>query len=895
LDELRDDAARTIQQAYRSWSARRLHEQNEKAATIRMAYRNYVARKFGWAVTTLLLETSMAKRIQRAGRRMLFQRGFRRVVRQFRRDKAALAIQCLTRQRQARGRVHMLRAKKRTAEAIRRIQSFWRACWMLLKLHERITSRKRERAARQIQAAYRAWRARREYLAIRDLARRNRAATKLQCMFRARQARRECMRRQVVRRLGACENCRAQLATVYHFVAESELCAACCADLASLDDSPMETIEVSVYRRLQVPLVSAQRAYRAFQGRMRQQFGVCTLCEKLAVRRSCWSCLKAHGKGRGRPEVGLTFCRTCDELFHERRQSTAASALLQHQRKDIERACAEDAAAVTIQTYYRRFAQRHTIAELRLARLTAAARRVQECYRRHRQRRVTRAICAAHRQQQLLEASAALTIQRAARGFLARCELRRLKLERDSAIKIQRAVRRYHARRVYDAAAMIQRNVRGWLARRVAAALRQERLEKQQSAAACCIQRHVRGFLARRRVLHIRQHNAAVLMQSIWRGYVAMCELRTLRLEKLRRFNAELRGRLNALAAQIAETQRLAATRLQKMVRGRQARDELQSRKLQAARTAREELRNSAVALEVASASCIQRHVRERLTNTASCQRLRAQCCARCFLSRRVVRRVRLEKQSAVRIQRAFRYSRAKRRLARLVDADGAEDAAAQPASGWVELFDEASGYVYYYHTETGESVWERPPEMDAQAWTPELPADQNVGEWVEYWDENVGASYFYNVKTGEATWTTPAEYQASMSNQADTATAEAWPLETGGAYYTLPPRSKLEQAPDAGNQHADQYDAPYGYEDAGEQAAPWGNNGYYYGDAAYPLEQADSDANQQYDPVDTEYDINYKIYLTQIERERQEQEDQQDADAQAPPDQQEHKANEAK
>ncbi|KAG7377339.1 hypothetical protein PHYPSEUDO_011842 [Phytophthora pseudosyringae] len=886
IDELRDDAARTIQQAYGRWTARRLRQQHDKATTIRMAYRNYVARKFGWAATTVLLETSMATRIQLVGRRWMFRRGFHRVVNEYRRDKAALTIQCFTRQRQAQRRVHALRVKKRCAMAIRRIQTFWRAWWALLELRERIVARKRERAAQQIQTTHRAWVARREYLAIRDLDRRNRAATKMQCMFRARQARRELMRRQVVRRMGACENCRAQLATVYHFEAESELCAACCDEFASLGGATMETIDVNVCRRLQVSLVRAQRAYRAFQTRMQLQFGTCTLCEKHAVRRSCRSCLHGHGfiSSEGKDSaVGLAFCRSCDALFHERKLSTGASTLLHHERKDIERAYAEDAAAVTIQKYYRRFAQHDTLADLRFARQTAAAKRVQECYRRHRQHRITRAICVAHRRQQVLEAGAALTIQRVVRGHLARRELRCLKHERDSAIKIQRAFRRHQARRAYNAAVVIQSHVRGWLARRVADTLRQERLEKQQNIAACCIQRHARGFLARRRVLHIRQHNATVLLQSVWRGYVARCQLHALQLEKQRKFNQELRARLSALAAQIAESERVAATRIQTVARGRQARTELHSRKLQAAKSARELLRDSAVGLEMSSATCIQRRVRERITNPASRQRLRAQCCARCFLSRHTVTRMRLEKRSAVRIQRAFRYSRAKRRLARLVDADAAEDTATKPASAWVELFDESSGYVYYYHTETGQSVWERPPEMDG---APENATSENAGEWVEYWDENVDASYFYNVKTGEATWTTPAGYQSS--NQEDTTTAEAWPLENGGAYYTLPPRSKLEPSAEAGNQQTEayegQYYAPYGYE-YGNADAYYGNNnngeGYYYpaddGAAyAYPLELADN--NGQCEPVDTEYDINYKIYLTQIEREEQEQqqEDQQ-------------------
>ncbi|KAG6616845.1 Spliceosomal protein FBP11/Splicing factor PRP40 [Phytophthora cinnamomi] len=262
---------------------------------------------------------------------------------------------------------------------------------------------------------------------------------------------------------------------------------------------------------------------------------------------------------------------------------------------------------------------------------------------------------------------------------------------------------------------------------------------------------------------------------------------------------------------------------------------------------------------------------------------------------------MRLEKQSAVRIQRAFRYSRAKRRLAQLVDADSAEDTATMPASGWVELFDEASGYVYYYHMETGQSVWERPPEMDAATWTPEEASNENVGEWVEYWDENVGASYFYNVKTGEATWTTPTGYQSSCSNQEDTTSAEVWPLENGGAYYTLPQRSKLEPSSETGNQQLKAYGDQYEY--GGDQAGVYNNNNgdggyyYYYGDAdggEYPLEYADSNVNEQYEPVDTEYDINYKIYLTQVERDRQQEQQEDHKNPGNTNTQQDHKSNDS-
>ncbi|RLN78516.1 hypothetical protein BBJ28_00022076 [Nothophytophthora sp. Chile5] len=895
VEELQDEAARRIQRVYSRWQTRRLDLQQAKALTIRLAYRNYVAKKFGWAATTLRLETTMATRIQHAGRRWVFRRALRRVVTQMKREKAALTLQCRTRQRQALQKTRVLREQTRRDHAARCIQTAWRVYWLLFQARKELDTRRRERAARCIQAKYRQWQARCEFLAIRELARRDRAATSIQCLYRSRQARRERLRREVVRRLGACENCRSQLAVVYHFAEQLELCDGCRAAWPSDGAVEMEVMDVHTYRRVQRPLVSAQRAYRAFQQRLVHQFGTCSLCEKQAVRMSCETCLQGHGllpdksEREDKAAAGLLFCHSCDALFHQRKQSTSAAGLAGHKRKTIERVAIEEQAAVVLQKHFRRFAHRHTLFELRFARQSAAARRIQTSYRRHYQRRLTRLLCAAWRQQQLREASATLLLQRVARGYLARCALRRLKRQRASAIAIQRVVRRRQARRVYDAAVVIQSHTRGWFARRLAAVKRQERLQALRDAAARCIQRLVRGFLVRRRVLHAKQLAAAIRLQSRWRGHVARCELRSLKREKQRLFHAQVQQQLCLLAARIAEEERVAATKIQSLARTRQARQELYKRRFLAARRARETLRSRAVALEAASAACIQRHVRERLTNAATKLRLPAQCCARRFLSRRKVQRVRLEKRAAVRIQRAFRYSRAKRRLARLVGVDDVDDVAAA-APKWVELFDEASGYVYYYHRETGQSVWERPSELDMSTGTPEdtvtaVAEEDAPVEWVEYWDENVGASYFYNVKTGEATWTTPVGY--TSSNQEDTLAADAWPLESGGMYHTLPSRSKLPPpAPNVARDYA---------EDAGNQSAtsPDAAAAEYY--AYYGYDYSNQAAGDHGDgvegPVDTEYGINYKIYLTQLEQQQQQQ--QQEEQQAAPTDQETQQAEE--
>ncbi|CEG43896.1 Spliceosomal protein FBP11/Splicing factor PRP40 [Plasmopara halstedii] len=379
--------------------------------------------------------------------------------------------------------------------------------------------------------------------------------------------------------------------------------------------------------------------------------------------------------------------------------------------------------------------------------------------------RCTRAGSEVDNNHHLLKSYVGKIIQCTLRMYLARCKLKRLKFERNSALKIQRVYRQHHSKLRYVAAVLIQSRAREYLGRRVAVGLKLERQKDNENAAACCIQCHLRGLIARRHILHIRQHTAVVRLQSFRRGYIARCELQMLQLENQRHFYDQLSEKLRFIAAKAADEE-IAARRIQIFVRRRKARIECLSRRLEAVKCTRKLLQDCVAAREAVSASCIQRFMRQRIAIT-SFQRLRAHRCARRFLRRRMLNRIRLEKQSAVRIQRAFRYVYAKQRLTNMVDVGDT----IKLQSKWVEYFDEASGHVYYYNTETCQSVWNRPEEMEM------MLDDSNTDlydEWVEYWDESVEASYFYNVRTGEATWTKPDEYSSPYHYTDESSRADA-------------------------------------------------------------------------------------------------------------------------
>lgn len=882
----RHEAAMKIQSIYRRFLECKLRRvaseysfQTQQATAIRMAYKNYVAKKFGWAAMTFALEMAMATRIQRCAQRWIFFHRIRQLVLKERRERAARAIQRVARGKLGRRQFQTLQQLQRHIAAAKRIQVAWTSHEFLQKLRITVVRWRRESSACRIQATYRSHHARQLYLVVRTRARRERAAIALQSMYRSRNAQREWRRRLELRRLGACGDCGDALASLYSFTLELELCTQCW-DHAKQRGLPndvhsIETLDVATYRRLKPQLVVAQQAYRRYQIDLAKTFGLCQFCESKAVRKHCDAC-----------GTSKHFCHSCSSQFHRLKKN---ETLALHLPISIEHFGARERAATVIQKHFRRFRQSRTLLHMRLRIETAAAVRIQRVYGSHRQRRITSALYAAQIQRQQDELRAALAIQAHYRGHLARQLRQQLATERKSAICIQKAARGRKSRLIAqelrqrrDAATTIQRHFRGMRARQLVALKRHELLQKKQRRAAICIQRRARGILARQLQLEMARQAAALVIQLAWQSSKARCELKR-RIHARDRRQRELEEAIQrAKAAQKAEIERQAATRIQTWTRQLLARRELQTRRLARAREYREKHRDQVLALESASAVCIQRMARSKWLTTASRHRLAVHCRARQYLSRRVLHRLRVERHAVLAIQRAFRHYRVRRRLETL--ATGAAD-----LSSWVELFDEASGFVYYYNTETMESSWEKPGDFEQTT----AAADyQEEPEWLECWDENAGASYFYNTKTGEATWTTPEEIDAEAyyasealggdNNQPpDPGQYGAGPEMGGGVIFrTLPPKSKMamsrrsgldsnNQVPDATFRTAPAFRSTLA---AAPQTGGWGDNQ----DAnavdpqlyEYTLDEAS---------VDTDYDINYKIFMTQLERDTQQQQQHED------------------
>lgn len=827
----RQRAAVTLQRVYWGFVARKFQRaaatyalQTRQAAVIRRAYRQYVARKFHWVVRTLVRKTAMAARIQRW---FFFRQLWARVALE-RRERAAATIQRATQRAVGRRHAAAVAQLQQLVTAARCVQRTWRATRFLRRLRHAVRHWRQEQSVRKIQAAYRRHRVQRRYFAARTRLRREKAAVQLQCLFRSRNARREWRRRQDVKRQGPCGSCGDRVAAVFSFSLELELCVDCFTTASRGSAASLEAMDVHTCRPLQRLLPRVQRAYRAYQRRLQQSFGVCGFCDRKAIRVHCDACA-------GRSQ---RCCRTCAALFHSTltKPQSSQSQSQSHAPITIEAFQSRERAAVVIQAQFRRFAQRHTLQTLRRCLQHAAAGRIQRAFGSRRQRRATRAAYAAHQQRQCDERRAAVRIQTCYRRHVARQQRLWLQRERDSAVRIQSLVRGRRSRLVAcerrqqrDAATAIQRVFRGTRARLEADRRRQDALDAKQRRAAVCVQKHVRGRFTRQLLLERKRNAAAVTLQLSWWRWRAKRELWTrvrARDERQARLEDAVRRAKDSLRA---ETERVAATRIQALVRQGLARRELLRRRVARARQSRESVRAAALELERASASRIQRFVRTTWLVASSQLRCRVHCRARQFLSRRRVRQLRREQQAALTIQRTFRRWRTRQALAALA-------VGAAALSPWVELFDEASGFVYYYNTATAESSWEDPT-GSVEGGEPE----GSEPEWLEYWDENVGASYFYNPKTGEATWATPEE-GVDGSNQSQ-------PSSVG--FQTLPPSAKASRT----------------------RSRPFDNQVGYELDDVEDVELEDVDV---WADADTDYDINYKIFLTQLEHDTLQQQDQQ-------------------
>ncbi|ETM34076.1 hypothetical protein L914_18761 [Phytophthora nicotianae] len=384
----------------------------------------------------------------------------------------------------------------------------------------------------------------------------------------------------------------------------------------------------------------------------------------------------------------------------------------------------EEVAIIHIQAFIRGRLSRTLASRKRRAKLEHdAACQLQRCYRGYTGKRLARALFKAQR-----ETLAACRIQRAFRNFQRRELLRVIqqsKLENDSAIVVQCCIRSYLARRERwcratdrkreRSAKVLQRYVRGYLARccvlrmrkQIQAALviqcffrvchsrrrvhilKTEKETKQRQAfersAAIRIQSRWRCFITRKHYVLGKQRReeaqklerfkrltSAVVIQSLYRGYLARRRAQRARYEKLKWMNFTLmntsalkiqafwRGYHGRLASHLRlQAQKVqqhqeneAAKRIQVITRGKLARDKRRQLELERAKLASQQRTRVRAALRIQKVfrgkqarkmvqELQQKHreearlALERLvhqTKTRAATKL--QCCSRRFLAR---------------------------------------------------------------------------------------------------------------------------------------------------------------------------------------------------------------------------------------------------------------------
>ncbi|KAF4129690.1 WW domain-containing protein [Phytophthora infestans] len=384
----------------------------------------------------------------------------------------------------------------------------------------------------------------------------------------------------------------------------------------------------------------------------------------------------------------------------------------------------EEVAVIHIQAFIRGRLARTLASRKRQAKLEhEAACQLQRCYRGYTGKRLARALFKAQR-----ETLAACRIQRAFRNFQRRELLRVIqqsKLENDSAIILQCSIRGYLARRERKrratcrlrerSAKVLQRYVRGYLARcrvvrmrkQIQAALKIQcffrvcrarrrvhmlRTEKQtkerqalERAAAVRVQTRWRCFISQKHYLLDRQRReeaqklerfkrltGAVVIQSLYRGYVARRRAQRARYEKLKWMNFTLmntsalkiqafwrgyHGRLAShlrLQAQKAQQhqENEAAKRIQGITRGKLAREKRRQLEQERATLASQQRARVRAALRIQKVFrgkqarklvqelqhrhreearlALERLVLQTKTRAAT----KVQCCARRFLAR---------------------------------------------------------------------------------------------------------------------------------------------------------------------------------------------------------------------------------------------------------------------
>ena len=101
----------------------------------------------------------------------------------------------------------------------------------------------------------------------------------------------------------------------------------------------------------------------------------------------------------------------------------------------------------------------------------------------------------------------------------------------------------------------------------------------------------------------------------------------------------------------------------------------------------------------------------------------------------------------------------------------------------WSETIDPSSGKTYYYNNKTGETSWEKPSSNTSNdtdnttSATAHNEASQD-SSWVEATDPASGNIYYYNSETGETSWDRPSELDSEKTSQSPENKASATNVE---------------------------------------------------------------------------------------------------------------------
>ena len=454
-----------------------------------------------------------------------------------------------------------------------------------------------------------------------------------------------------------------------------------------------------------------------------------------------------------------------------------------------------------------------------------------------------------------LEHKMAARLQRVFRGHSDRQKVQRLRrylahkaMMEKAALRIQCQARAYFARRVadklrakrqakreYDAIRLLQRVWRGSRGRHVMAVMRSlEQLRLLERAAVVKIQGAWRVFKARRFLASLkataeavqRRLDAAVTIQRMWRGAAARTDAEVRRaLSKVEGVAAPLRKQIAELEEQRRKIEHRFLQCRNRVKEGNQLLKDWGA-ELEEVKTIKAKFYDSAKisgvpqryktsflrqALETHIADMTKRLVvlNKKLTESAvdlrDCDRLlRAkrrelkpleedvEARARMSRDKRLKDRVLLERWAAAKLQALYRGWRVR-------------EAMAAGQNFWVELWDEASGYYYYYNTNTQRNTWQKPIDFDIYG---DAEAQPTHSGWTRYFDKELQREYYYNVHSGEYRWEQPEDFFAEPTLRDPNRVALLEDEEDGGTGTgtgTVPSYEWLQQQDTAALTHRSQ------------------------------------------------------------------------------------------